>query len=65
MKLDESGHPILMGPSPGTNMWGVGDITPEWLAGTGELQPSLSARARARTGARAQEHSPARAKAPL
>ena len=35
LELDAAGTPILMGPGPGMNLLGEGDITAEWLAGGG------------------------------
>ena len=35
MQIGEDGIPIPQGPSPGINLWGVGDITQEWLDGGG------------------------------
>ena len=35
MVLGDDGLPVWQGPGPGANLWGVGDITPQWLAGSG------------------------------
>ena len=35
MQIGEDGVPIPQGPSPGVNLWGVGDVTQEWLDGGG------------------------------
>jgi hypothetical protein len=35
MVLGDDGLPVLQGPGPGANLWGVGDVTPQWLRGPG------------------------------